>query len=141
MDASDSNSGLDKTYIPSSKAHNLTDSEYSSDAQETTKKDRKQKKKFERVVEKHLKNKQRTKFPKQQEEMVYKKSSSTSVDFETDKANSAATISTINESIKETLTRNARFRTEETIIDALLTKKLLRESKYKDMVTAHLKLN
>jgi hypothetical protein len=73
--------------------------------------------------------------------MVYKKSSSTSVDFETDKANSLATISTINESIKETLTRNATFRTEETIIDALLTKKLLRESKYKDMVTAHLKLN
>jgi hypothetical protein len=55
MDASDSNSGLDKTYIPSSKDHNSTDSEYSSDAPETTKKDRKQKEKFERLVEKALK--------------------------------------------------------------------------------------
>jgi hypothetical protein len=47
---------------------------------------------------KHLKNKQRTKFPKQQEKMVYKKNSRTSVDFEMDKANSSATISAINES-------------------------------------------
>jgi hypothetical protein len=57
--------------------------------------------------------------------MVNKKNSSTSVDSEMDKANSSATISAIDESIKENLIRSARVRTAETIIDALLTKNAL----------------
>jgi hypothetical protein len=58
MDASDSDSGLDKTYRPSSKDLNSTDSEYSSDVSETTKKDRKRKEKTKRLVGKALKRKQ-----------------------------------------------------------------------------------
>ena len=64
MNVSDSDSGLDRTYKPSSKELNSSDSEYSSDASETTKRDRKRKEKSKRLFEKVLKKSQRPKFHK-----------------------------------------------------------------------------
>ncbi|XP_045207508.2 uncharacterized protein LOC123559603 [Mercenaria mercenaria] len=127
-DSSESDSGLDKTYHPSSKDLNSTDSEYMSDASEKTKRDRNRKKKTKKLIENALKKaRKRPKMQPQQQNKVIKRMKSTTPSIY--KRNKRSDISemyaAVNASIKENLIQNARIRVAERTIDKLLTKSSL----------------